>query len=161
MLYKLCPSKYKLPCWLRRLGHSWPTFYSLLAKFILSWFQKSTYGQWHSTQRDMYIYTVIFIYDILWALQREKRASHGKPGRGNICLIRAKKSVQRECCRAGRAGLCYRKHCCFLSLCGSEFAWTWENCTDRDTSQVKYMGANWKQLRRVGGEASTFGHGSP
>lgn len=100
MLHKLYPSKYKLPCWLRRLDHSWPTFYSLLAKFILSWFQKSTYGQWCSTQRDMYVYTVIVIHDILWAPLREKRASRGRFGIGSICLIRAKKPVQR---REGRA----------------------------------------------------------
>lgn len=83
-------------------------------------------------------------------------------GIGSICLIRAKKSVQRRYCSAGRqSSITENTHCCFLSLCGSEFAWTWENCTDRGTSQVKYIGANWKQLRRVGGELSTFGHSSP
>lgn len=91
------------------------------------------------------------------------------PTEGEACLswpIWDRKHLSnqsKETCAAqgGQSSATENTHGCFLLLCGSEFAWTWENCTDRDTSQVKYTGANWKQLRRVGGEPSTFGHGSP
>lgn len=37
-------------------------------------------------------------------------------GIGSICLIRAKKSVQRKYCSAGRAELHYRKHSLLFPL---------------------------------------------
>lgn len=34
------------------------------------------------------------------------------------------------------------------------FAPTWENCTDTDTARLMFMEPNWKQLRRVGSQAT-------